>query len=87
MVTGVEFDEDKVDYGGFRSAGRPASGGTSSVSSPNMAPRYSVHASGMAGWLIAHGWVKSEGAAQGLLLALVVANIIITYVVIKYFLL
>ena len=87
MVTGVEFDEDKMDYSGFRSARRPDSGGTSSVPYPNMAPRYPVRASGMPGWLIAHGWVKSEGAAQGVLIAIVIANIIITYIVVKYFLL
>jgi len=42
---------------------------------------------GMAGWLIRHGWAKTIAAAQGIMIGLVVVNIIITFIVIKYFVL
>jgi hypothetical protein len=41
---------------------------------------------GLAGWLMRHGVAKSSSSAQTILIGIVVANIIITFIVIKYFL-
>lgn len=43
-------------------------------------------ASGIAGWLIRHGWAKTPAAAQGIMVAIIIIDIIITFIVIKYFL-
>jgi hypothetical protein len=43
-------------------------------------------ASGMAGWLMRHGWAKSPKGAQGIMIAVIVIDVIAIYVVIKYFL-
>lgn len=40
----------------------------------------------MALWLIQHGLAKTPAAAQGVMIALAVVNLILCYVVIKYFL-
>ena len=42
---------------------------------------------GMTGWLIRHGWAKTPAAAQAIMLGMVVVNIIITFIVIKHFVL
>lgn len=75
MPSGVEFDEDNM---GFH---RPAPGGGFSMNKGAQAPQ-----SGMAGWLMRKGWVKSNNSAQFLLLGIVVVNAIIIFVLIKYFL-
>jgi len=73
MSNGVEFEEDKYGLSTNRPSNfSPVSGG--SVSSK------------MVQWLIDKGIVKSESAAQGLLLGIVILNVIITIVVIKYLL-
>lgn len=46
----------------------------------------SAESSGMAGWLIRHGWAKSQQSAQMILVAVVIIDIIATFMVIKYFL-
>jgi len=85
MVSGVEFDEDKISYGA--PASRPAGGASFGAPTAYGQPRYaSQRSSGMAGWLIAHGWAKSDRAAQGIMIGVVIINIIITYIVITYFL-
>lgn len=82
MASGVEFDEDKFNYGA-----RPARpGGIPSGGMGYGRPAPASNVPKMAQWLIKKGIVKSEGAAQGLLLAVVIINIIITFVVIYYFL-
>ncbi len=43
-------------------------------------------ASGMAGWLIRHGFAKTPAAAQGIMAAIVVVNIVAIFIIIKYFL-
>ncbi len=83
MSSGVEFDEDSLKYarrpvatGGFQSGqqysfpGQPVGG-----NEPKMVQ-----------WLMRKGIVKSPNAAQAILIGLVIVNIIITFVVIKYFL-
>jgi hypothetical protein len=42
--------------------------------------------SGMAGWLIRHGWAKTPAAAQGIMIAIIIIDIIAIFVVIRYFL-
>jgi len=41
--------------------------------------------SGMAGWLMRHRLAKSSRSAQGMLVAVIVVDLIATFVVIKYF--
>jgi len=43
-------------------------------------------ASGMAGWLMRHGLAKSPASAQVIMVAVVVIDIIATFIIIKYFL-
>ena len=80
MASGVEFDEDKITYG----TPRPSSGGMGN----NAGGGYSGGQSqkGMIGWLIRHGWVRSENTAQAFLIGVVTMNIIITFIVVTYFL-
>ena len=47
----------------------------------------STESSGIEGWILRHGFAKTRTGAQGLMIGMVVANIIITIIVIKYFLL
>ena len=42
-------------------------------------------ASGMSGWLMRHGLAKSPAAAQGIMIAIILADIIAIFIVIKYF--
>jgi hypothetical protein len=82
MTTGVEFEEDKLSYGNpsrSRPSGAPTFSGYHQTIPADNEPR-------MIRWLMKKGIVKSTHMAQGLLVALVIINIIITYVVIKYFL-
>jgi len=84
MATGVEFDEDKFNYAPTR---QNKAAGTGGASAPYGKLQYAnSRPSGMAGWLMSHGWAKSERSAQGMLLIVVVINIVIMYIVIKYFL-
>ena len=82
MANGVEFDEDKFSY-----APRPSKPGMAPApASYNNLQYASSRPSGMAGWLVSHGWAKSDKAAQGILLAVMLVNLAIMYVAIKYFL-
>ncbi|MDE2038192.1 MAG: hypothetical protein KGI69_03170 [Patescibacteria group bacterium] len=81
MASGVEFDEDKAAYGGV---GRP--GGIQMPSGGYSAGPAGAEP-GMVRWLKAHGLAKSSRAAQGILIGVVIVNIIIMFVVIKFFLL
>lgn len=89
MSSGVEFDEDSFGYGtrqrssggsagtpgtAFPGAGRDAGGGSGS-NEPKMVQ-----------WLMARGWAKSPAVAQGMLVAFIIINLIITFIVIKYLL-
>ena len=75
MASGVEFDEDNM---GFR---RPVPGGGFSMNKG-----YQSQQTGMSGWLMRKGWVKSNSGAQMVLIAVVVVNAVITYIIIKFFL-
>ncbi len=74
MSTGVEFDEDKFRYANPQRPGGMNMGGSSGA-------RSSMNA-----WLMKHGLAKSDKSAQAILVAVVVINAIITFVVFKYFL-
>jgi hypothetical protein len=68
----VEFDEDKFQYG--RTGVRPG-----------MQNMQSGAQSGMSLWLIKKGIVKSDTGAQVVLVAIVIINILIVFLVFKYF--
>lgn len=42
--------------------------------------------SGLAGWLIKHGLAKSSGSAQVVMVAVIIVNLIVAYILIKKFL-
>ena len=77
MSSGVEFDEDKLKYAP-RSAGGFSGGGGYTPGAENQ--------SRMARWLMAKGIVKSPSAANAVLITLVAINIVVTFIVITYFL-
>ena len=73
MPTGVEFEEDS-----FGRAQRPGSPGSSG--------RNSMGGRGMSGWLVRKGIVKSSGGAQGVLVVIIIICLVVTFVMVKYFL-
>ena len=83
MASGVEFDEDKFSYTPPKGA-QPVG---ASPSFPAGSSGYSSAPKGMSGWLIAHGLAKSEKSAQVMMVFLVLVNIVITVLVVKYFIL
>ena len=74
MSDDVQFDTDTQNNAMHRPG--PAAGFGQQVSD----------ASGMSGWLMHHGWAKTPAAAQGIMVAIIIIGIIITFIVIKYFL-
>lgn len=74
MASGVEFDEDNVTYA--RPAARPGM--------PMQQGGYSS-GRGMAGWLMRHGFAKSNTSAQIVMIGVVVVNAIIIFILIKFF--
>jgi hypothetical protein len=83
MSSGVEFDEDNLKY-----ARRPTAGGFQQ-GQPSAFPGQQMGGNEprMVQWLMSKGIVKSSNSAQIVLVGLVVVNIIITFAVIRYFLL
>ncbi|MEN9912998.1 MAG: hypothetical protein RLY66_406 [Candidatus Parcubacteria bacterium] len=84
MSSGVEFDEDSLKYARHI----PAAGGFQQTQQ-----QYSFPGQQMGGnepkmiqWLMKKGIVKSPNMGQAILIGMVIINIIITFVVIKYFL-
>lgn len=78
MSNGVEFDTDNS------SRFVPRSGGISGSSMPgNFAP--TGNEPKMVKWLMKKGIVKSPRIGQAILVAVVIINIIVTFVVINYF--
>jgi|GEM_PF-1006960 len=78
MSSGVQFDEDKFNYSVKPQPNFAGSNGQQHSSSSS--------ATGLSGWLIKKGWVKSESAAQVVLFVVMGVNIVITIVIIKFFL-
>ncbi len=83
MSSGVEFDEDKFSYG----TPRPSSSSMPGVNNYGK-PVYanSNVPSGMAGWLVRKGLVKSPNVAQVVLVVIVIVNALITLAIIKFLL-
>lgn len=99
MALGVEFEEEKIGsfdgVGTIRPKQRPGSpqrvftGVDSSghiVSAARSPGGLSANTTGMTRWLITKGIVKSERGAQVILIFVVIVNIVITFIVIKFFL-
>jgi hypothetical protein len=82
MSNGVQFEEDNFKFSSSQ-APKPSS----NISLGYGRPSYDVpEAKGMTGWLVRHGLASGGNTAQVILIGIVVINIIITYVVIRYFL-
>ena len=80
MSSGVEFEGDNMQYS--KKTGTPGGAGSGSFGNPGMnggQPK-------MVRWLLKKGIVKNPGAAQGILVAVIIMNIIITYLIISYIL-
>jgi len=83
MSSGVEFDEDSFGQNRPQQSGLPAG---------SMVPRQFTNATaqpeftGIVGWLIRHRLAKSPQGAQKILIGIVAINIIITFIMIKYYL-
>lgn len=77
--SGVEFDEDKLKYAPRATASGGVYTPLNQYGTPSTDPR-------MVRWMIKKGIVKSPAAAQMILITLVIINLIITFIVIKYFL-
>jgi hypothetical protein len=73
-MSDVEFDTDTQGSAMRRPEPAAGFGQTSS------------QASGMAGWLIRHGLAKSPASAQAILVVIILADIVGSFVLIKYFL-
>ena len=84
MSSEVQFDDDQLKY-----AHRPVAGGGNSgggFAGGGYVPGEGGNQPRMVRWLMKKGIVKSPAMAQGFLIGLVIINIIITYVVITFFL-
>ncbi len=73
MSENVQFDTDMQSA----SFGRPRPQG-------GFGQPTDLAASGMAGWLLRHGWVKSPAAAQRVLVGIIVVDIIAMFIIIKF---
>jgi len=84
---GVEFDEDKFGYSGARMPGQNTNPtATREQSYYAQHPGPTGNEPKMVQFLLRHGLAKSPNSAQVILIVIVIVNVIITYVVIKYFL-
>ena len=84
MGSGVEFDEDSFSY----SKPNPNNSAPSGYTPTSQMSQYSSqnNVRGMAGWLMRHGLAKSANGAQYILVAVIIVNIIITFMVIAFLL-
>ena len=86
MASGVEFDEDKFSYSAKPQV--PGSIPGAAYGGYNI-PGYgnqNANIHGMAGFLIRHGLAKTYHGAQMVLIGVVIFNVIVTFIVIHYFL-
>lgn len=84
MSSGVEFEEDKFTY----TPRKPSTGGFSAPSSVGGAGTSLINRNDpkMVQWLMRKGFATSPGAAQGILIAVIIINALITYFIISYLL-
>lgn len=80
MSSGVEFDEDKINYGA------PSANNGMRRFAGSSRPVFAEKQPRMVQWLMNHGIAVSPAAGQAILIGLIVVNLIITYIVVKYFL-
>ena len=66
---GIQFDEDNLSNQSRRT--QQSIGGANSSQS------------GLIGWMISHGIAKSPAMAQGILLALVIVFVLLTYLIVR----
>ena len=86
MTEGIEFDEDKFSYAPPRAnVGMNAGMNAAPQYSGYGAPQFGAKESWMVRFLIKHGLAKSAKGAQMVQLGIVVVNIIVTVIVVKYF--
>jgi hypothetical protein len=76
-MSNVTFDGDDFRPQNTSSAPRSGSGIPNAFNNTNQR--------GMTGWLMKKGWADSPAGAQGIMLALVGVNIIVTIIVLKYY--
>ncbi len=90
MSSGVEFDEDSFNYGRPQQPkpGSYSSSGSSYGAGPIASglPFSARNEPAMVRWLMKHHIAKTAATAQGILIGLVIVNIIVTFIVIKYLL-
>ncbi|MEK7610123.1 MAG: hypothetical protein AAB470_03355 [Patescibacteria group bacterium] len=80
MSSNVEFEGDDMKYTmKSPSSGSAGSGFSGQSSSNDNQPK-------MVRWLMNNGLAKSPATAQGILIGVIIVNVIITYVLIDYFL-
>ncbi len=72
MSSEVQFDEDS--FSRASKASRPGMGGSGSKGEPKIVQ-----------WIMNHGLAKTPSMANGILIALILVNSIITYLVIHFF--
>ena len=81
----VEFEEDSFSYNKpTASPGKPTSGG-GSTEGTHYRPAEPSRVPKMSQWMIQHGLIRSETAAQIVLVTIIIITIILTYIVVtKY---
>jgi len=85
MSSGVEFEEDSFSYKKPGQQGQPSFGRASpgGYGGPGFGAQ---NEPGMVRFLMRHGLAKSPAVAQGILIGVVIVDLIITYIIVKYFL-
>jgi len=83
MSSDVQFDSD-VDAFKIKRPADPGLPGVGFSASAGYEPS-DYEKKGMTAWLIRHGMAHSGKSAQGILLLIVAANIILIFIIIKYF--
>lgn len=78
MSSGIEFEEDNLSRNYARVGNSPVYASNNNYSDSEER--------GIVGWLIKHNLAKSKQTAQYYLIGIVVINLLITFIVIIYFL-
>jgi hypothetical protein len=86
MASGVEFEEPGS---GFRGRATVSSGGIPDFGGAPPPPGYTdprmANVPKMAQWLMKKGLARSPHVAQAILIAVIIINIIITFLVVRFF--
>jgi hypothetical protein len=86
--SGVEFDEDNISYGAPRQQQTYTAPSSSGSFGGGLQPGVTINRNDpkMVQWLMKKGLAKSPGAAQGILVVVILLNALITYFVLSYIL-